>query len=192
MTPRRFLKWAGAVAAFVVIVLAGMLIRSPRVKADDGDGEESKIQQGFAIAPVYRHRYGECASDLHRDPRRKMYPASVPRESSPDHAVADLSKHDGPRSPRHLRVPERHSLCGGRSRRTGQPLPIRGCTHIQARKSAVEANTTVSATLPTALAAAKKTAAARARASPASAIRKRTQAARSILSSSRLYRLPLQ
>ncbi len=44
----------------------------------------------------------------------------------------------------------------------------------------------MSATLPTALAAAKKTAAARARASPASAIRKRTQAARSILASSGL------
>ncbi len=52
MTPRRLLKWSGMVAAFVVIVLAGMLTRSPRVQADDGDGEESKIQQGFAIAPV--------------------------------------------------------------------------------------------------------------------------------------------
>jgi hypothetical protein len=35
-----------------VIAIGGMLIRSARVQADDEDSEESKIQQGFAIAPV--------------------------------------------------------------------------------------------------------------------------------------------
>src|SRR5260370_19364468 len=59
MKTTRIVKWAGAVAAFVVSVLAGMLIRSPRVKADDGDGEESKIEQGFAIAPVHLNLSGK-------------------------------------------------------------------------------------------------------------------------------------
>jgi hypothetical protein len=54
MTPRKFVKPAAAVAAFAAILLAGMLISSPRVKATDDDDErnESKIRQGFEIAPV--------------------------------------------------------------------------------------------------------------------------------------------
>jgi hypothetical protein len=39
------------VVALAVVVLAGILIRSPRVYADD-DNNESKIQVGFKIAPV--------------------------------------------------------------------------------------------------------------------------------------------
>jgi hypothetical protein len=42
----------GTVATLVVAVISGVLIRSKPVRADDGDSEESKIQQGFAIAPV--------------------------------------------------------------------------------------------------------------------------------------------
>ncbi len=52
MTPLQFVKPAGAVAAFAGIVIVGMLIKSPHVKADDGDSEESKVKQGFLIAPV--------------------------------------------------------------------------------------------------------------------------------------------
>src|SRR5713226_6975205 len=49
----QFGKAVGAVAASVVIALAGTLISSPRVKAqDDGNRDESRIQQGFEIAPV--------------------------------------------------------------------------------------------------------------------------------------------
>ena len=40
-----------ALAALAVVVLAGILIRSPSVYADD-DNNESKIQVGFKIAPV--------------------------------------------------------------------------------------------------------------------------------------------
>ena len=44
---------SGAIAASVAIVVAGMWVSSPRVKANDvGNDQESKIQQGFAIAPV--------------------------------------------------------------------------------------------------------------------------------------------
>ncbi len=54
MTPRRFARSAAAVAAFTVIVLAGIGSSSPRAKAtdDDNDGNESRIQRGLEIAPV--------------------------------------------------------------------------------------------------------------------------------------------
>src|SRR6202158_346325 len=51
MTLRRFLRTIGWCAALAVVVLAGILIRSPRVYADDDD-HESKIRVGFKIAPV--------------------------------------------------------------------------------------------------------------------------------------------
>ena len=51
MTIKQLVKVVGTGAAVFVIVLAGMLIRSARVQADDDDSE-SKIRQGFAIAPV--------------------------------------------------------------------------------------------------------------------------------------------
>jgi hypothetical protein len=56
MRPRKFVRPAVAVAAFVAIVLAGVVSSSPRVKAqddrDDRDDRDSRIQQGFTIAPV--------------------------------------------------------------------------------------------------------------------------------------------
>jgi hypothetical protein len=55
MELRKFTKPAAAVAAFAAIILAGMLNSSPRVRAtqgDDDERDESKIQQGFDIAPV--------------------------------------------------------------------------------------------------------------------------------------------
>jgi hypothetical protein len=55
MRPRQFVKAAGAIAAFVAIVLAGMLSSSRRVQAVDDDEErnESKIRIGFEITPVH-------------------------------------------------------------------------------------------------------------------------------------------
>ena len=54
MSPKKMVKTLGAVAAIVAIVLAGMLIRSPRVQAseDDGDRSDSRVKRGFEIAPV--------------------------------------------------------------------------------------------------------------------------------------------
>ena len=53
MTPKPFVKGVEAVAAFAAIVLTGMSIRSSPVQADDEvNNDESKIQIGFAIAPV--------------------------------------------------------------------------------------------------------------------------------------------
>ena len=54
MSPKKMVKALGAVAAIVAIVLAGMLIRSPRVQAseDDGDRSDSRVKRGFEIAPV--------------------------------------------------------------------------------------------------------------------------------------------
>ncbi len=49
------LKTAGVITAFAAIILAGMGNSSKRVTAQDGTGgqtEESRIQRGFAIAPV--------------------------------------------------------------------------------------------------------------------------------------------
>jgi hypothetical protein len=52
MTLKQFAGAAVTVAALALLVLVGTLISSPRVRADDNDGEESKIRQGFEIAPV--------------------------------------------------------------------------------------------------------------------------------------------
>jgi hypothetical protein len=53
MTTQQFAKGAGAIAVVLAIGLAGMMISSPRGQAQNGGSdEESKIQQGFAIAPV--------------------------------------------------------------------------------------------------------------------------------------------
>jgi hypothetical protein len=42
-----------ASSTLAALALVGMmLVRSPRVQADEGNNDESKIQQGFAIAPV--------------------------------------------------------------------------------------------------------------------------------------------
>jgi len=55
MRPRQYVKAAGAIGAFGLIVLAGVLSSSRRVQALDDDEErnESKIRIGFEIAPVH-------------------------------------------------------------------------------------------------------------------------------------------
>ncbi len=64
MTLKRPVKIAGSVAAFVAILLAGMLV-SPRLlraqhdNNDDNDDNESKIQIGFRIAPVKLNMAGK-------------------------------------------------------------------------------------------------------------------------------------
>ena len=52
MPLKQYIQPAGAVAVVGAIVLAGMSFRSPRVHADEGNNDESKIRQGLAIAPV--------------------------------------------------------------------------------------------------------------------------------------------
>ncbi len=53
MKPKKFVRPAAAIAAFATLALAGIGSSSPRVKAQDGgNGGDSRIQQGFAIAPV--------------------------------------------------------------------------------------------------------------------------------------------
>jgi len=51
MKSQQLIKTAGTVVILGVIVMGGMLIRSPRVHADNSD-LEAKIQIGFQIAPV--------------------------------------------------------------------------------------------------------------------------------------------
>jgi hypothetical protein len=57
MTLKQSVKVPGVATAFVVIVLAGMFVSSPRVRAqrnndDHNDGTESKGRIGFQVAPV--------------------------------------------------------------------------------------------------------------------------------------------
>src|SRR5260370_38735122 len=53
MSPAQRLKVAAASAAFAGVVLTGMFLTSPRGRAQDsGDDAESRIEQGFDIAPV--------------------------------------------------------------------------------------------------------------------------------------------
>ena len=52
MRLKQCVKALRAVAVCAAIVLVGMSIKSLRVLAQDDDSEESKIQRGFAIAPV--------------------------------------------------------------------------------------------------------------------------------------------
>jgi hypothetical protein len=59
---RTFLKSAAAAAAFAAILLAAMSNTTPRVKATgdgDDDSGDSRIQQGFAIAPVHLNLDGK-------------------------------------------------------------------------------------------------------------------------------------
>ena len=51
MKSQQLIKTAGTVVILGVIVMGGMLIRSPRVHADDND-QQAKIRIGFQIAPV--------------------------------------------------------------------------------------------------------------------------------------------
>jgi hypothetical protein len=52
MTLKQCARGAVTVAAFALLVLVGTLISAPHVRADDDDREESRIRQGFEIAPV--------------------------------------------------------------------------------------------------------------------------------------------
>lgn len=53
MTLRRNAKVAVAAIAFAALVIAEMLVKSPRVQAQSsGDDQESRIERGFDIAPV--------------------------------------------------------------------------------------------------------------------------------------------
>jgi hypothetical protein len=47
-----FAKRAAVGAAIAAVVLTGILLRSPRGRAQDGSGDWWRIQQGFKIAPV--------------------------------------------------------------------------------------------------------------------------------------------
>jgi hypothetical protein len=58
----KLLKPAAAATAFAAILLAAMLNTSPRVKAtddDDDNGNDSRIQRGFDIAPVHLNLEGK-------------------------------------------------------------------------------------------------------------------------------------
>jgi hypothetical protein len=55
MTESKFLKTAGVLAAFVAMVIAGMVTSSRRVIAhddDDDERDEARVRRGFEIAPV--------------------------------------------------------------------------------------------------------------------------------------------
>ena len=52
MTQRQFLKTIGSGAALTALVLVGMFVTSPRGHAVGESNDASRIQQGFAIAPV--------------------------------------------------------------------------------------------------------------------------------------------
>jgi hypothetical protein len=56
MVSNQVAKPLGAVTAIIAIALAGMLVRSPRVQAqdddDDCDSNDPRIEQGFDITPV--------------------------------------------------------------------------------------------------------------------------------------------
>jgi hypothetical protein len=52
MTLRQFLKTIASGAALTALVLVGMFVTSPRGQAVGESNDESRIQQGFSIAPV--------------------------------------------------------------------------------------------------------------------------------------------
>jgi hypothetical protein len=62
MRERYFLKTTGAAVALATIVLTALFTVSRRVHADDGFGEEAKIREGFAIAPVPLNMAGKDPS----------------------------------------------------------------------------------------------------------------------------------
>src|SRR6266446_2233891 len=56
MTPGQIFKVVGSTAAFTLVLVAGMVLSSPRGRADDRDDRDDekdpRIEQGFKIAPV--------------------------------------------------------------------------------------------------------------------------------------------
>ena len=62
MTPGQKRKVMGATLAFTAVLAAGMLLSSPRGRADDGDDRDDRdprIQKGFEIAPVHLNLEGK-------------------------------------------------------------------------------------------------------------------------------------
>jgi len=60
MTRGQRLKALGVTAACTGVAMAGMLLNSPRGKAEDrGDDSDSRIEQGFEIAPVHLNLEGK-------------------------------------------------------------------------------------------------------------------------------------
>lgn len=59
MTGIRVLKSTGIITALTVMILAGITTRSTRVRAQGGNDDESKIQRGFAVAPVQLNMAGK-------------------------------------------------------------------------------------------------------------------------------------
>jgi hypothetical protein len=59
MTPKHWLRAAATAAAFVGIVLGGIVFSSTRLRANEQDDEDSKIQIGFEIAPVHLNLAGK-------------------------------------------------------------------------------------------------------------------------------------
>lgn len=63
MTPAKFVGALEAIAVFVLLVVIGTSTGSSRVQArDDGASDESKIRQGFEIAPVPLNLQGKNRS----------------------------------------------------------------------------------------------------------------------------------
>ena len=52
MTSEQRLRVIGATVVFAGVAIAGMLMSSPRGRADDGDRDNSRVERGFEIAPV--------------------------------------------------------------------------------------------------------------------------------------------
>ncbi len=60
MTPGQVFKVVGAAAAFSAVIVTGMFLSSTRGRADDrGDDSDSRIEQGFEIAPVHLNLEGK-------------------------------------------------------------------------------------------------------------------------------------
>ena len=61
---RQFLKAIGTAAAFTTFIATGLIliVGSQHGRADSDDGEASKIQIGFAIAPVHLNLHGKNRS----------------------------------------------------------------------------------------------------------------------------------
>jgi hypothetical protein len=59
MTPKHWLRAAATAAAFVGIVLAGIVFSSTRLRAHDQDDEDSEVRIGFEIAPVHLNLAGK-------------------------------------------------------------------------------------------------------------------------------------
>src|SRR5260370_20754138 len=60
MTPGQVFKVVGAAAAFSAVIVTGMFLSSTRGRADDrGYDSDSRIEQGFEIAPVHLNLEGK-------------------------------------------------------------------------------------------------------------------------------------